>query len=367
MLLPLRAFGCRGHELISLLRCDDGILVVSPSGVLAAVVEIVNETLHQLTRATETMEIEAKQLRILGRNKRSEIETLTGAACRAPVYEGEKVTLTFTGHPDAVQKALEMARQILEDQKEEELEISMAGALFFLVDKTRRALEEEHGIRIRVEVPRGRVIVRGTVGGYGAVSEAVKKVEEDVASSGKIAVKLEVPREAVPIILGRQGANVRRLQSDCNLDNIVIDDRTQAVYLLGSQEALDQAIGMIRETVSNSSGMRQQNGTDGAPDRRPRTAGGRGGGRGGRAEMGGRGGGAASRGRGGSRGAAPAKPYSANVNDETAFPSLGTCTARPGGRWQKKSPAVGSASDVPKADNDEHGDAEYVEAGGDAN
>lgn len=358
--MPLR----RAHELISVLRCDEGLLLVAPAEALSAAVDAVNGALHQLTRATETLEIKATQLRILDRNRRNEIETLSGATCRPPAHEGEKATLTFTGHPDAVQKALEMALQILEQQKEEELELSIAAALLFLVDKAHRALEEEHSIRIRVDVPRERLIIRGASGGLDAVTEAIKEVEEEVVSSGRVAVKLDVPREAVPIILGRQGANVRRLQSDCNLDNIVIDGRPQAVYMLGSQAAIDQATTMVQEIVSNSSGARQQNGGD---DRRLRATGGRGGGRGGRTEVGGRGGGVAARGRGGGRGAAPAKPYNASVNDENAFPSLGVCMTRPGGRWQKKSPAPQGAPDVTaKASSDDHGDAEYAEAGVDS-
>lgn len=353
----------QSHELISLLRCDEGVLIVAPAEALGAAVEAVNGAMHRLNRATETLEIKATQLRILDRNRRSEIETLSGATCRAPVHDGEKATLTFTGHPDAVQKALEMAQQILEEQKEEELELSIAAALLFLVDKAHRALEEQQSIRIRVDVPRERLIVRGASGDLDAVTEAIKKVEEEVVSSGRVAVKLDVPREAVPVILGRQGANVRRLQSDCNLDNIVIDGRPQAVYMLGSQAAIDQAMTMVQEIVSNSGGARQQNGDD----RRPRLAGARPGGRGGRTEVGGRPGGVPSKGRGGGRVATPAKPYDANVDDENAFPSLGVCMARPGGRWQKKSPALQSASDdVAKASNGEHGDAEYAEAGVDS-
>ncbi|CDJ38027.1 KH domain-containing protein, putative [Eimeria tenella] len=329
-----------GHELISLLRCDDGVLLVGPSEALAAAAEALGTAIDQLARTTEAVEIKATQLRILDRTKRQEIESLSGASCRPPLHEGEKVTLTFSGHPDAVQKAIELVHQTLEEQKEEELELSLAAALLFLVDKSHRALEDDHGLRIRVDVPRKCLIVRGGAGGLDAVADAIKRVEEEVSRSGKIAATLDVPREAVPLILGRQGVNVRRLQSECNLDNIVIDGRPQAVYLLGSQDAVQQATTMVQEIVANSAGSRAQNGVEGT-DRRPRM-GGRGGGRGGRNEAPGRGeeAAAARKKAGGGRPAAPAKPYNANVDDETAFPSLGVCTARPGGRWQKKSPAA---------------------------
>ncbi|OEH79181.1 KH domain-containing protein [Cyclospora cayetanensis] len=275
----------RSHELISLLRCDEGVLLVAPSEALRLAVEAVEAAMHQLSRATEVLEIKATQLRILDRGKRNEIETLSGATCKPPLLDGEKATLTFTGHPDAVQKAVEMAQQILDEMKEEELELSVAAALCFLADKAHRALEEEHGIRIRVDVPRERLIVRGSLGGYDVVADAIKRMEDEVARSGKVAHKIEVPREAVPAILGRQGANVRRLQSDCNLDSVVIDGRPQAVYLLGSQEAIDQAVVMVQEIVGNSTGTRAQNGVDGGDlGRRPRAVGGRGGGRGGRGD-----------------------------------------------------------------------------------
>ena len=334
---------CSGHELISILRYDDGVLLVGPSKALPAAVEALRAAMDQLARATETMEIKATQLRIVDRAKRAEIESLSGASCRPPIHDGERVTLTFTGHPDAVQKALELVRETLEKQKEEEMELSLAAALLFLVDKTHRELEDELGLRIRVDVPRKVLIVRGLTDGHDAVQDAIKRVEEQVASSGKVATTVAVPREAVPLILGRQGTNVRRLQSECDLDNIVIEGRPQAVYLLGSQAAVDQATAMLQEIVANSSGTRAQNGLDGG-DRRPRL-GGRGPGRGDRNDAGGREDGAASRRRGaGGKPAAPPKPYNASVDDETAFPSLGVCMARPGGRWQKKSPGPENAA-----------------------
>ncbi|CDJ36200.1 KH domain-containing protein, putative [Eimeria mitis] len=332
-------FNVQGHELISLLRCDEGVLLVGPSKSLPAAAEALRAAMDQFARATETMEIKATQLRILDRAKRGEIESLSGASCRPPIHDGEKVTLTFTGHPDAVQRAFELVRQTLEEQKEEEMELSLAAALLFLVDRSHRDLEDAHGLRIRVDVPRKALIVRGGTEGHDAILEAIKKVEDEVASSGKVATTMAVPREAVPMILGRQGANVRRLQSECNLDNIVIDGRPQAVYMLGSQAAVDQATAMLQEIVANSSAPRaQQNGVDGG-DGRPRL-GGRGVGRGDRNDAGGRGedGGAPRRRGAASKPTAPPKPYNANVDDETAFPSLGACMARPGGRWQKKSP-----------------------------
>ncbi|KAL8274322.1 hypothetical protein Esti_001776 [Eimeria stiedai] len=341
------------NELISLLRCDEGVLVVCQGASLPAAVEAVEAAMQQLSRVSETLEVKATQLRILDRAKRSEIEGLSGATCRPPAHEGEKAFLTFTGHPDAVQKAIQMAQQILEEQKEEEVELSTAAAMLFLVEKAHRALEEEHNIRIRVDVPRERLMVWGA-GGREAVAEAVRKIEEEVVNGGKVAVKVDVPREAVPLILGRQGANLRRIQSDCNLDNMVIDGRPQAVFLLGSQEAVDQASAMVQETVAASSsggGPRQMNGLEGGMgERRPRGGAaaarlGRGGGR--SSEGGPRGGatvGAGGRGRGGARGGAAttanSKPYEENVNDENAFPSLGVCMTRPGGRWQKRSPAA---------------------------
>ncbi|KAL8439587.1 hypothetical protein Efla_003800 [Eimeria flavescens] len=337
----------QNHELISLLRCDEGLLVVGPREAVPLAVEALQAVMHQLTRVSEALEIKATQLRILDRSKRGEIETLSGATCRAPVYQGENAVLAFTGHPDAVHKALALAQQILEEQKEEELEVSVAAALLFLVEKAHRALEEKHDIRIRVDVPRERLTLRGS-GGREAVAEAIRKMEEEVVTSGKVAVKLDVPREAVPMILGRQGANMRRIQSDCNLDNMVIDGRPQAVYFVGSQQAVDQASAAVQEIVANSgAGNAQQHETGGGedmPERRPRSAG-RVGPRGGRAaEVGGGrrgGGGPGTRGRGGAaRAPTPVKPYNANVNDESAFPSLGVCMARPGGRWQKRSPAT---------------------------
>ncbi|CDI74939.1 KH domain-containing protein, putative [Eimeria praecox] len=332
------------HELISLLRCDDGVLLVGPSKALPAAAEALRAAMDQLARVTETVEIKATQLRILDRGKRGEIEALSGASCRPPTVDGEKATLTFTGRPDAVQKALELVQQTLVEQKEEEMELSLAAALHFLVDKSYRELEEEHGLRIRVDVPRKVLLVRGGTEGHDAVLEAIKKMEDEVAGSGKVATTMAVPREAVPMILGRQGANVRRLQSDCNLDNIVIEGRQQMAYLLGSQAAVDQATAMLQEIVANSSGGRAQNGQDGG-DRRPRV-GGRGPARGDRNDAGVRGeDAAANRRRGGAPKPAPApKPYNASVDDETAFPSLGVCMVRPGGRWQKKSPAPESAA-----------------------
>lgn len=371
-----------GHELISLMRCDTGVLVVGPADALSAAVEVLNGAMYQLSRASQTVEIKATELRILDRSKRGEIETLSGATCRPPVHEGDKATLTFTGHPDAVQKAVAMARQILVEQKEEELGCSAAAALQFLTDKSHRALEEEHGIRIRVDVPRGRLIVRGANGAFEAVTEAIRRVEQEVINNGKVCTKLDVPREAVPVILGRQGANVRRLQNECHLDNIVIDGRPdgrpQAVYMLGSQEAIAQATTMVQEIVANSSGVRQQNTPDGGAERRPRTGvntTGRGGGRGGRGEYGG---GAASRGKGGSgnrtAAATTAKPYNASVDDEDAFPSLGECLNRPGGRWKKaaftedveEGAAAKSSSDA-HGEAEEHGEGEFIEAGDSAN
>ncbi|CDJ49942.1 KH domain-containing protein, putative [Eimeria brunetti] len=327
-----------GYELISLLRYDDGVLLVGPSKLLPAAAETVRAAMDQLARVTETIEIKATQLRIVDRAKRGEIEGLSGASCRPPAHEGEKVTLAFTGHPSAVEKALALVRQTLEEQEEEEIELSLAAALFCIVNGTHRELEEELGVRIRVDVPRKVLIVRGLGDRHSEILEAIKKVEDEVASSGKVASTMAVPREAVPIIVGRQGANVRRLQSDCNLDSIIIDGRPQAVYMLGSQAAIDQATAMLQDIVANGNGPRpQQNGLDGG-DRRPRMAG-RGAGRGDRNDAGGRGEDAAAKKRGGaSKPAAPPKPYNANVDDETAFPSLGVCMARPGGRWQKKSP-----------------------------
>ncbi|KAL8446920.1 hypothetical protein Emag_004526 [Eimeria magna] len=362
------------HELISLLRCDEGVLVVCPGGALTAAVEAVEAAMQQLSRVSETLEVKATQLRILDRAKRSEIEGLSGATCRPPAHEGEKAFLTFTGHPDAVQKAIQMAQQILEEQREEEVELSTAAAMLFLVEKAHRSLEVDHNIRIRVDVPRERLMVWGS-GGREAVAEAVRKIEEEVVNEGKVAVKLDVPREAVPFILGRQGANLRRIQSECNLDNMMIDGRPQAVFLLGSQEAVDQASAMIQETVAASSsggGLRQMNGVEGGMgERRPRggAAAGRGGRGGGRpAEGGSRGGASVGRGRGGGRGGAAttanAKPYEENVNDENAFPSLGVCMTRPGGRWQKRSPAPPEATSgmAASAASEEAGGEQEVEA-----
>lgn len=316
-------------ELSSLLRQGSGVLLVAPKDFFEAAKNAVTEALSASARHQASLRVSAADLRVLTRARRAEVEVASGAQCRAPQIEGDAAVLTFSGSAEQVAKAVELAEQILAQQQQTHLAVSLPVALFLLADRATkvRALEQDLDLRLRVEPQALRVQIRG--GGSASedsrakLCEALEEVEREVESLALKAAKLPFAREELPAVIGREGSSIRRIQADGGAAHVAVDDATPALLVLGTEAALTATAEALKECLENG-GSRVQNGLESGSGAAAR------GSRGGRGAGRGRAGVQSFRGRGGAvgtRGGAchkpqTSQPYDASAQDEDAFPSL---------------------------------------------
>ncbi|PHJ24440.1 kh domain-containing [Cystoisospora suis] len=348
---------------IAFIRGDGELLIVGPSSpALEEAMTAVEEGLSQVDRIVEQVRLTRDQSRLLTRARRGQIEEKTGVTFRPPrpnhpqgnANAGDLV-VSFIGSETQVRAAKEMVETLLrEEGHSDSLMVGREMTAALLADRGQgvRDLEEKFGVRVSIDRMDRRAVVRGSSPAVHACMEELQRRRDTEFANEKeenfVTERFPIRKDQISVIIGRQGARIRKLQIDSGVDSMRVDDGEGVVIVRGTSEAVSKGVQLIEEALQE-----EERGANGSPnsgvgagemegEEGDHSAGAYGSQRG-RGRRGGRGGMSSTtgqqRGGGAGRGAAhaggnagksrksPQKPLDVDASDNIAFPSLGAAVA----------------------------------------
>lgn len=176
--------------------------------------------------------------------------------------------VTVRGSAEAVAGAMAAITELLGDEPERAAPKASAthtvnniGKLIGKGGATIKGLSEDH--RCRIDTPKGQKKQAGNVVKISGESQedvdacvaAIKELLGDDDPTPQVFEKIKLNASQRPLIIGRGGATIRKLQEDSGANRINVDRQTGECKIMGSQAAVTKAAELIKAILKKDASM----------------------------------------------------------------------------------------------------------------